>query len=204
MLKLYYFQGACALVPHIALEWTGQPYEIEPVSHDKLHSPEFLKLNPMGAVPCLTDGDFILTQNVAILEYIDDLFPDANLFGGQSAKARAETRKWLSILNSDLHPAFGHLFRLPMLFKEDKYKDELRNFAINRIRSIYGIIDKQLEGKDYITGVKSVADPYLYVSLGWADALGVDVSDFPNIQKFKASFAKDEGVVKAQKAQAQG
>ena len=59
-MKLYYMPGACSLADHIALEWANADYEACAVSRDALKQPEFLALNPMGSVPCLTDGDFVL------------------------------------------------------------------------------------------------------------------------------------------------
>ena len=70
-MKLYYMPGACSLADHIALEWTGAKYEAQAVSRDALKQTEFLALNPQGSVPCLVDDDFVLTQNVAILFYLD-------------------------------------------------------------------------------------------------------------------------------------
>ena len=57
MLNLYYLPGACSLVPHVALEWTGAEYQAVEVPRDSLQSPEFLALNPRGSVPVLQDGD---------------------------------------------------------------------------------------------------------------------------------------------------
>src|SRR3546814_5380854 len=49
-MKLYYSPGACSLADHIVLEWIGKPYEAIRVSRDDRKSPEFLRLNPAGAV----------------------------------------------------------------------------------------------------------------------------------------------------------
>jgi glutathione S-transferase len=65
-MKLYYFPGACSLATHVVLEWLGAPYETVKLDHAGTKSPEFLKLNPNGAVPLLVDGDFVLSQNAAI------------------------------------------------------------------------------------------------------------------------------------------
>src|SRR5690606_28966645 len=75
--KLYYMPGACPLATHITLEWIGQPYEIQAVPREDLKKPEFLALNPVGSVPVLTDGDLVLTQSVAILEYLAEKHPEA-------------------------------------------------------------------------------------------------------------------------------
>src|SRR4026209_145939 len=83
-MKLYYFPGSCALADHVVLEWTGAPYEAIKLDRAGTKSPEFLQLNPSGAVPVLVDGDFVLTQNVAILSYLAEQHPKARLFGDRS------------------------------------------------------------------------------------------------------------------------
>src|SRR3546814_11876522 len=65
-MKLYYSPGTCSLADHIVLEWIGKPYEAIRVSRDDRKSPEFLRLNPAGAVQVLQDGDWVLTQNMAV------------------------------------------------------------------------------------------------------------------------------------------
>ena len=78
-MKLYTSPGACSLADHIALEWTGAPYEAQIVSRDERKQPWYKDLNPAGAVPVLTEGDWVLTQNAAILNYIADKLPQAKL-----------------------------------------------------------------------------------------------------------------------------
>jgi glutathione S-transferase len=52
-MQLYYFPGACSLASHIALEWVGAPYETVKMDLPGTKSPEYLALNPNGAVPLL-------------------------------------------------------------------------------------------------------------------------------------------------------
>src|SRR3546814_3387155 len=80
-MKLYHSPGACSLADHIVLEWIGKPYEAIRVSRDDRKSPEFLRLNPAGAVPVLQDGDWVLTQNMAVLNFLADSFPEVGLGG---------------------------------------------------------------------------------------------------------------------------
>ena len=106
MLNLYYLPGACSLVPHVALEWTGAEYQAVEVPRDSLQSPEFLALNPRGSVPVLQDGDWALSQNVAIVEYLNECYPEARLFGSGDAKSRARARQWLAYVNSERRKLF--------------------------------------------------------------------------------------------------
>ena len=105
-MKLYTKPGACSTADHIALQWTGGPFEVEILSREAMKAPEYLAINPTGTVPAIVDGDFVLTQNAAIMGYIADTFPAAGLGGDGSARQRAEAARWLSFVNSDLHPAF--------------------------------------------------------------------------------------------------
>jgi glutathione S-transferase len=67
-MKLYYTPGTCALSDHIALEWIGKPFEAQLVTREQRTQPEYLQINPAGAVPALESKDgTVLLQNVAIL-----------------------------------------------------------------------------------------------------------------------------------------
>ena len=109
-MKLYTKPGACSLADHIALQWTGQPFDVQVVTQEYIKSPEYLAKNPAGQVPLLEDGDFLLTQNAAILGYIADSYPQALLAGDGSPRQHAEAMRWLAFCNADIHPQFGALF----------------------------------------------------------------------------------------------
>src|SRR5699024_3938017 len=99
-MKLFYLPGACPLATHIVLKWTGQPCELIAVSRKEIKEPEFLALNPLGAVPVLKDGDFVLTQSSAILEYLAEAHPDSGLLPTEP-RERANVRRWLAFCNAD-------------------------------------------------------------------------------------------------------
>jgi glutathione S-transferase len=105
-MKLYTKPGACSTADHIALQWTGQPFEVQVMTAAQMKEPAYLAINPTGAVPAIVDGEFVLTQNAAIMGYIADRHPQAQLAGDGSPQQRAQAARWLSFVNSDLHPAF--------------------------------------------------------------------------------------------------
>jgi len=78
-LTLHYFPGSCAFVPHVALEWSGLPYRTQAETRESIKAPAYLNMNPMGQVPLLEDGGWTLTQNVAIIDYVNDLAPQAGI-----------------------------------------------------------------------------------------------------------------------------
>ncbi|MGB6241249.1 MAG: glutathione S-transferase N-terminal domain-containing protein [Castellaniella sp.] len=200
-MKLYYFPGACPLVSHIVLEWIGKPYETERLTREQTKEPAYLKLNPAGAVPTLVDGDFVLTQSAAILDYLAELNPEAKLLG-DTPRARAETRRWLSLCNSDIHRTFNLVFAAPYFSGGDEAVGKvLIAKASEKLKSLFVITNDRLKGRNWLTGERSVADAYLFVMLMWADFKQVTLPGMEELRKFQQRMQADPGVQAALKAQ---
>jgi glutathione S-transferase len=193
-MKLYYAPGACSLADHIALEWIGQPYEAVQMSHEALKSPGYLAINPAGAVPALDDAGWVLTQNAAILNYLADLHPESGLGGDGTPRSRARINQWLAVANSDIHPAF-HPFFGSTAYLEDPALIELSKQAAGaKLRVLFERVDRQLQGRDWIAGDRSIADPYLFVVTRWAKAQHVDLSGLHDLERFFQAMLTDPGV----------
>ena len=200
-MKLYTLPGACSLSCHISLQWTGAPFDVHVLARDELKSPAYLAINPAGSAPALVDGDFRLTQNAAIAGYIADLHPSAGLAGDGSPRQRAEAMRWLAFCNADLHPAFHPLFGPARFLADETQFDALKATARERIRGIFERAERQLEGRDWLAGFRSFADPYLYVTLRWASKTGVDLTGFDNLATFVGRMEADDGVQAALRAE---
>jgi glutathione S-transferase len=199
-MKLYYLPGACPLAAHIVLEWTGAPYELQQVSRTEIKEPAFLKMNPLGAVPVLQNDGLTLTQNAAILEYLSELHPEADLVGS-TLQERAETRRWLGFCNSDLHRTFSLVFGAAAFVPEPKAQEEFVRLVMARLHTLFGILDEQLKGKTWLTGKRSVADPYLFTVMRWAKGKNVDLAGMKSLDAFFAHMSADAGVRAAMKAE---
>jgi glutathione S-transferase len=193
-MNLYTKPGACSTADHIALQWTGGRFEVEVLDREGLKSPAFLAINPAGTVPVVVDGDFVLTQNAAIMGYIADSFPAAGLMGDGSARQRAEAARWLAFVNSDVHPAFSPLFAPGKFHGDEAQHDALRDAARTRLRGLFGVADRRLSGREWLAGFRSVADPYLYVTLRWARSLRVDLAGYGALADFRLRMEADPGV----------
>ena len=176
--------GACSLADHIALEWANANYEAQAVSREALKQPEFLALNPQGSVPCLVDDDFVLTQNAAILFYLDEKFPQVAAF-----------------CNADLHGAFVGIFAPFRLSDDETAHASIQAKAREKIVRLLGIANNALQGKQYLAGVKTVADAYLFVILRWAVGIGIDLTPFANLTALINTMNQDKGVQNAMKAE---
>lgn len=200
-MKLYTSPGACSLADHIVLQWIGAPFEAQIVTREQRASPEYRAINPVGAVPVLQVGDWTLTQNTAILHYLMDTFPEAGLSGGDTAQQRAEANRWLATVNSDVHPAFKPLFGATAYLGDEQAIAKSQDNARKQLRTYFERVDAQLAGKDWITGSRSIADPYWFVVTQWAKKVGVDLSGLDNLARFDAHMAADAGVQAAMKAE---
>lgn len=201
-MKLYYLAGACSMADHIALEWAGLPYETHKLSHGDTKQDWYLQLNPAGAVPALEVDGWVLTENVAILNYIADRSPQSGLGGDGSPESRAEINRWLAFVNSDMHPAFKPLFGATSYLEDDAAIEKTKAHAKATLRRQFETVDRQLQGRDWLAGSRSIADPYLYVLLRWARGAKIDLDGLDNLGAFFQRMHDDPAVAKV--AQAEG
>lgn len=96
-LQLHYYPGTAAMIPHVVLEELGVPYERVLVDRmqNRHKEPAYLKLNPNGLLPVLTDGDLVLYETAAIVLHLCDTHAAAGLAPALGTPARAHFYKWL-------------------------------------------------------------------------------------------------------------
>lgn len=82
------------------LEWTGVAHQLR---LGEQRAPAYLALNPQGFVPALEVGGDVLTQSVAICEYLDEVYPEPSLLPA-TALARAKVRAAAQVIACDIHP----------------------------------------------------------------------------------------------------
>ena len=113
MLKFYYAPKTCALAVHLALEHIGAPYEaiVLDFSQQAQRSPEYLHINPKGRVPALVTEDGFLSETPALLLYLCQRFPEANLAPLGSIFATAEMQAFNNYLCATVHVAHAHRVR---------------------------------------------------------------------------------------------
>lgn len=199
-MKLYYLQGACSLAVHIVLEWCAQPYEAISVSGQALKEPDFLALNPLGSAPVFIDSNIQLTQSSAILQYLAEKHPESQLLGTTLVE-KAETRRWLGLINADIHPLYSIIFGVKHYINDENCHTGLKHSATERIKKMYVVIDKQLQGNTYLTGNRSIADAFLFVTLLWAPVAKIDIASLPALQQFFEGMKQDAGVIAALQAE---
>jgi glutathione S-transferase len=147
-------------------------------------TPEFQALNPNGAVPTLVDGDFVLTESRAIMQYLASKKPESGLLP-RDERAHADVTRWQFWDSSHFSPQIGTVvFQKvikPMIGMgapdARKVEEALANF-----HRYAAVLNKRLEGKQYVVGDSmTLADLTLASSLMYAKQAEVPLAAFPNI-----------------------
>src|SRR5262245_9767827 len=116
--------------------------------------PEYLAINPNGAVPTLVDGDFVLTESRAIMQYLASKKPESGLLP-RDEQARADVARWQFWDSSHFSPQLGMLTFQKLLKRmfgmgepdPSKIEEALTNF-----RRFAAVLNTRLEGKNYVVG----------------------------------------------------
>lgn len=175
---LYYYPGACSLVPHIALEELGLPFVATkaPRPADAQRADYLKNVNALGAVPALVlpDGR-VLTQNLAIIDYLAAQVTPNTVLPPPASYERAQAMRWLSFANSDAHPAFKPLFGPGRFLADEAQHPELRAMAAKNVMGLLEGVNAEYAKNTWIAGDFSAADIYLYVLFRWATALKMPI-----------------------------
>lgn len=176
MMKLFYAPGACSLSPHIALREAGLPFELERVDFMRGKALDsggtLLDVNPKGYVPALRlDDGQLLTEGVAIVQYIADLSPFSNLAPAPGTFERVRMWELLNFIATELHKGLGPLFAKTA---GEEYKQTVRDKLATR----FGQLVEILGDKPFLTGAAfTIADGYALYAIRAAQRLKLPVPE---------------------------
>lgn len=150
-------------------------------------SPEYLALNANGAIPTLVDGDFVLSESRAIMQYLAAKKPESGLVP-RDERDRADVTRWQFWDSSHWSPALGTLtFQIvlrPMMGLGDPDAAKVEE-ALGSIRRFGAVLDERLEGKQWVVGeALTVADLTIASSLMYAKQTDVPLSEHPNVERW--------------------
>jgi glutathione S-transferase len=199
MYTLYYAPGACSLSVHIVLEWVGATYKAVKVN---AADPDYLKVNPAGAVPALDIGtEAPLTQCSAILQYLARRHSRFELDEHENQELGAELSRWAAFLTGDLHPAFYPVFMAQRYTTDDSEAAlaNVRAAGMSLVNKKLLVIDQHLQGREYFMGSKrTYVDAYSVPMLRWAkNVLPNGLNEYPEVSRHHEQMLQDEAVVRA-------
>ena len=200
MLKLFYTPGTCALATRIALEEAGAEFEIVKVDFSKAEQrgPEYLKVNPKGRVPALVTEKGTLTETPAILIYIAQAFPGANLAPLEDAFALAELQAFNSYIASTVHVNHAHGRRGARWANEQSSFDDMKAKVSETMAASMQLIERDFFEGPWVMGEQyTVADPYLFTMESWLKGDGVEIADFPILRDHFDRMSARHGVQRA-------
>ena len=162
-MKLYYSNGSCSLAAMIALEEAGARYEGHRLNlrESEQKRPEYLAINPKGAVPALVVDDGVVTENPAVMSYVADTHPQANLLAPPGELLRAKAQEWMAWCASKVHRDFSPLFK-------DKDNAEQRKLTQENLDHY----EEWMKGTYVLGETFSAADCYTLVFTLWGLKMG--------------------------------
>ncbi|HYM31075.1 MAG TPA: hypothetical protein VEU47_07245 [Candidatus Cybelea sp.] len=207
-MKLYYSPGACSIGIHVLLEEIGKPYQTQKLNFQQQEQfgDAFKSINPKSKVPTLErDDKSVLTEFPAIALWLARTNPEKKLLPGD-ADGEARAIEAMDYVIATMHmQGFSRIFRpgnyAPSESDHEKVKARGMEIFMNGMK----LMDKRLEGKDYVVGPFSIADAALfYVEFWGGDRLKLTLP--PNCAKHLARMKarpavqrvlKDEGLAAA-------
>ena len=194
-MDLYFSPLACSLATRISLYEAGADagfIEVDPKTKRILSdNSDYLTVYPLGMVPAIRmDDGGLLTENAAILQYVAERFPAANL-APKGGLARTRLQQWLCFIGTELHKG---LF-VPLFDK--KAPEGTAANTLRKAESRLAYLNDYLAGREFLLDHFTVADAYLFTVLNWSMATPVKFDRFPAIQAYYDRLKKRPSIAKA-------
>jgi len=190
-----YFRSSCSYRVRIALHWKGLPFESEFVHlrRGEQRREQRLALNPQGLVPTLEDGELVVSQSFAILEYLEEQYPDPPLLPEQPA-GRARVRQIAQLIACEIQP-LQNLGPLRVLRRDfglteadtTRYGRELIERGLTAVEAL--LAGSQATGLCCHGDAPTFADLCLIPQVYNARRFDCDLSACPNVERIDAHCA---------------
>ncbi len=195
MIDLYTWTTPNGRKASIMLEELGLPYAVHAIDigKDEQFAPDFLKISPNNKIPAIVDRDnnFSLFESGAILMYLAEktgkLMP-------KDLQARYRVIEWLMWQMGGIGPMLGQVHHFVKYnpgkapYAEERYSKEAHR--------LYGVLNKQLEGREYIAGDYSIADIATWPWISRFEWQQIDLNKYPNVKRWYAAIANRPAVQK--------
>ena len=165
MITLFYAPHTCSLASHIALEDAAAEYTTVRISFaaDEQRQPQYLAINPKGRVPALVTDRGVLTETPALLAFIAQSFPQAQLAPLEDPFLFAEVQAFNSYLCSTLHVAHSHRMRGSRWADDPSAIAAMQRKVPQSVAACYDLIEGTMLRGPWVMGdTYTTCDPYLF------------------------------------------
>jgi glutathione S-transferase len=161
-----------------------------------------MSVNPNGTVPTLLDGDLVVYESAAIVQYLADKFPEKRLAPPVGTPARGKYYQWIHYAMSSLEPPavtfFLHTTGSPVGRQHERIP-QLVPDARAQLAAALSVTDRALAGRDYIIGEDFCAADVMVGSMAvWCMMLGTIADDLKNLQAYVSRIAARPAFLRAQ------
>jgi glutathione S-transferase len=198
-MQLYFSPGACSLASHITAREAGIPIKLERAdtkTKKLVDGSDYYAVNSKGSVPALRlDDGAVLTEGVAIMQYLADQKPESNLVPKAGTLARYRVQEWLNYITSEVHKSYSPLWN-------PAADPKVKEYAQTNLEKKLDWVNGQLAGKKFLTGdTFTIADAYLYTVINWSYFLNLGLDKWPALKEFHARVAARPKVQEALEAE---
>ncbi len=192
MYKLYYYPNNASLAPHFLLHEMNLEHELVLVDRtsNAQKSEEYLTLNPAGRIPTLIDGSLVMFESSAICIYLCEQNQNKRLIPAIGSQDRAHFYQWLAFLNNTLQAELLIYYYPQKHTTSEESIPAIKTAQEERIAEALSILDKQLEGKQYLLGDNITAcDFFLFMLAEWSLKIEKSPLTFPNLKTYLKRLA---------------
>lgn len=172
-IRLYEFAPTRSIRPRWVLQELGVPFEsvvVRPQSPES-RTAEFRRMNPSGKLPLLVDGDFAITESVAICLYLAEKFPEQRLFP-TALRERGDAYRWLLFAATELEQPLWRIARNTFLYPEAERVAADIPSAAREAREAAAIVDAHLARREFMVGDHAtIVDFVMAYTLDWAETI---------------------------------
>lgn len=185
MLQLYSAPRTRAVRVAWLLEELGTPYELISLDFKPTRSEFFIQETPTGKVPTLVDGELVMCESGAIVEYLLEKHGETPLAPRPGTVARGMFLQWLHFAESTAFPPLGIVVWLSRYRDDAAQNAKLLADARERVEAGLGYVERTLEGGDYLVGgAFTAADIMMGFTLQAATILGLMDDRYPRLQQY--------------------
>jgi GST-like protein len=187
MIDLYTWPTPNGHKIHIMLEEIGMPYNVIPIDIGRgdQFKPDFLKISPNNKMPAMVDPDgpdgkpIPIFESGAILIYLAE---KSGKLMPKEARGRFEVLQWLMFQMGSIGPMLGQAHHF-QIYAPEKIPYAIERYS-NEANRLYGVLDRQLADREFVAGAYSIADIAIWPWLRSWERQGVNLPDYPNVQRW--------------------